>query len=137
MSKKAVKKTAKKEAPKEFKGASGKKFQTIVTKGVDFWQPEKGDIVEGEFLEIMEFKPSKFDIQKGLKVSKKAIVRTADGKQIALPDTKVIKDLFEGENAMVIGEWIHIQYEGKIIKKGQEKKKNPESYHSYIISREI
>ena len=135
--KKVTKVTAKKGSDaKEFTSKSGRKFMVKSSAGVDFWNPEtKGDSVEGAFMEMMTFKNTKFNDKNGTK-NIKAIIEDENGKQIALPNTSVVEKFFK-ENDIKAGTFVHISYGGKIVKKGQEKKKNPESFHSYVCSVEL
>jgi len=136
--KKVTKVTAKKgnESTKEFKSKSGRTFQVKSSAGVEFWNPEKkGENVEGAFCEMMKFKNTKFN-DKNKTENVKAVIKTDDGKQIALPNTAVINKFFE-ENDITAGKYVSITYGGKIIKKGQEGKKNPESFHSYECAVEL
>ncbi len=121
---------------KEFKSKSGRNFQVKSSAGVDFWNPtDKGEIVEGAFMEMMKFKNTKFN-DKNKTENIKAIILTDEGKQIALPNTHVIEKFFQ-EEGIKKGQYVHIEYGGKVVKKGQEKKAKPETFHSYICSAEI
>ena len=140
MSKKVKTLVAKKskgnESAKEFTSKSGRKFMVKSSAGVEFWNPEKkGESVEGEFLEMMKFKNTKYNDKNGTE-NVKAVIKTDDDKQIALPNTAVVNKFFE-ENEIKAGQFVHIIYGGKIVKKGQEGKKNPESFHSYECAVEL
>lgn len=133
--KKTVMKVAKKVMTKEFESESGRKFVKS-SAGVDFWAPEEGESIEGEFIETMGFKPSKFDVKAGRDKAIKHVILTDEGKQVALPSTAVIMGFFEKEKIKK-GQFVHILYNGKVVKKGQEGKRNPESFHSYKCAAEM
>jgi len=121
---------------KEFKSESGRKFVTS-SKGVEFWNPQPNESVEGEFIEVMEFKGGKFSTEKDAKgnpIQKKCVIKTDDDKQIALPSHASVVKFMEDVKA---GEFVHITYNGLVTKKGQEHKKKPEQFHSYTFAKEL
>lgn len=111
----------------------------VITKGYEFWKPEEGDSIEGEFVEVLTRTGGKYGEKnaKGEREQQMGMILTADKKgveqQIAMPSTKVLNDFFIG---LEKGTYVRITYNGKKTKSGQDGKKNPETYHNYKLERE-
>lgn len=138
--KKTVKKAgSKKDAPvkeKTMTGNTGRKY-VMSSKGVTFWSPKEGDVVEGEYLETMEFKGGKYSKvknKKGDPIQLKPVIVTEEGEQIVLPDTASVTKFFAD---VVKGDFVMLKYNGLKTKAGQEGKKKPETYHSYDMGKEM
>jgi hypothetical protein len=113
-----AKKVATKSAAKKKTGPNSQREWVMVTSGIEFWKPEKvGDSVEGEYIETLKYK-NKFDKSKdGSNPQMKAIIRTDDGKQVALPSHGTITNAIEKNGKG----FYHIEFDGKAKVKGYDK----------------
>lgn len=94
--------------------------------GVDFWPPtgaEKGETIEGVYMETMEFKNTgQFAKQKPIQY--RAILKTADGRQVALPDNWRINETVKKYGVKLY----RITFDGQAKGTGEHKGKKFNNY---------
>ncbi len=118
----------KKNAKKSVEGSGTKKKRTfvIVTHGVNYWSPKKGDVIEGSVIETMETK-SKFG-----NGTQRRVVLDVEGEQKMLPAHKLINDVLADKDDLK-GKYVQIEYRGEVLKKGAKKGEKNSTFHDYTV----